>query len=333
MSNTSQNCSNTDKVELDSVCLDKILHYFLSLNHSVMPEEYTVAVSKHSVQNWENAMHAAVRYFRERPVNPLFSDILQREYNQNTAERAAKGNVTVVNIPYQFPDGKIDFLFDVTKENCEYYNPEWQWQLNRMYFWNDMALAYQHTHDESIAAAFAQQVHQWVATVHCPAQWNGVGSGWRTIETGLRLMGSWQIAFEVFRKSPSVPDETLALMLASMHEQAHHALNHCTSHNWLLMELNGVHTFAAVFPEFTTSPILRQKSAELLSDEIRKQLLPDGMQFELSPDYHSIVIHCGAMLYRIAKINGFLGDLPEELGKNLEQSAEIYLQMMTPAFT
>ncbi|MBO5680494.1 MAG: heparinase, partial [Lentisphaeria bacterium] len=115
----------------------------------------------------------------------------------------------MVNFPYQFSGGKIDFLYDPTA-STGVHNPEWQWQLNRMYFWNDMALSYLHQPDEKIASAFAAQLVDWVVNIPCPeAGWNGCGSAWRTIETGLRLMGSWQVAFEVFRKSPSLSDTAL----------------------------------------------------------------------------------------------------------------------------
>ena len=203
-----------------------------------------------------------------------------------------------------------------------------------MYFWNDMALAYRNRPDEKTVSAFARQLYDWVVNVPCPPTgWNDCGSAWRTIETGLRLMGSWQVAFEVFRKSPSLPDTTLALMLASMHEQTLHVMSHYTSHNWLMMELNGAHTFAAVFPEFSDAMQIRRKSAALLGEELKKQLLPDGMQNELSPDYHSVVFSCGTMLYNIAEKNGTLADLPEDFSAHLEHAADAVLQLMTPGFT
>lgn len=304
-------------------------HLFDVLDRTLLPTEYGTALD-HKDRN--GALQAAVQYFRERPSSAYFADLSKRGFNPETAARAVQGNITVVNIPHQFPGGKIDFLFDPTRATGVH-NPEWQWQLNRMHFWSDMALAYLHSHDETIAAAFAQQVYHWVTEVPFCNNWNGCGSAWRTIETGLRLMGSWQTAFEVFRKSPSLPDETLALMLASMHEQTQHAMDHTTSKNWLMMELNGAHTFAAIFPEFTTSAGVRKKASARLGEELKTQLLPDGLQIELSPDYHSVVQGCGAMLYRIAKLNGCLADLPEDFGPNLERAANACIQLMTPGFT
>ena len=305
-------------------------HLFDVLNPASLPPEYAEAIRK---GDNTTALKAAADHFRNRKTSAYFADLHDRSYSPETAERAARGEITVVNFPYQFSGGKVDFLYDPTA-STGVHNPEWQWQLNRMYFWNDMALSYLHDPDEKIASAFAAQLVDWVVNIPCPeAGWNGCGSAWRTIETGLRLMGSWQVAFEVFRKSPSLSDTALALMLASMHEQAIHAMEHRTGKNWLMMELNGVHTFAAVFPEFSDSTGLRRKSAEILCGEMKQQLLPDGLQNELSPDYHTVVFSCGAMLYNIAEKNGTLADLPEDFAVSLEQAADAAIRLMTPGFT
>ena len=305
-------------------------HFFGVLNENALPPEYAEAIRK---GDNATALKVAADHFRNRKTSAYFADLHDREFCPETAERAVRGDITVVNFPYQFSGGKIDFLYDPTA-STRVHNPEWQWQLNRMYFWNDMALSYLHQPDEKIASAFAAQLVDWVVNIPCPeAGWNGCGSAWRTIETGLRLMGSWQVAFEVFRKSPSLSDTALALMLASMHEQTIHAMEHRTGKNWLMMELNGVHTFAAVFPEFSDSTGLRRKSAEILCGEMKQQLLPDGLQNELSPDYHTVVFSCGAMLYNIAVQNGTLADLPEDFAAALEQAADASIRLMTPGFT
>ena len=310
--------------------LDK--HFFRALNPAALPAGYADAIRKNDKKT---ALHIAIEYFRNRPASAYFANLKARAFERETANRAVRGEITVVNIPYAFPGGKVDFLYDPTAPTGVH-NPEWQWQINRMSFWNDMALSYLNQPDETLAAAFAQQLRDWVLCVPFPKpplHWNGCGSAWRTIETGLRLMGSWQVAFEIFRKSPTVTDETLALMLASMHEQTQHVMTRYTSKNWLMMELNGAHTFAAVFPEFNGTVQIRRKSASLLSAELKKQLLPDGMQNELSPDYHSVVFGCATMLYRIAKLNNCLADLPADYAANRERAADAVIQLMTPGFT
>ncbi|MBQ6248519.1 MAG: hypothetical protein IJK04_16740, partial [Kiritimatiellae bacterium] len=49
------------------------------------------------------------------------------------ADAAARGEVSVVGVAHAFPDGRIDWLFNPTGKDRPF-NPEWTWQLNRMYF-------------------------------------------------------------------------------------------------------------------------------------------------------------------------------------------------------
>ena len=195
-----------------------------------------------------------------------------------TAARAVRGEVTVVNIPWRFPDGRIDYAFNPTSERGPF-NPEWTWQLNRHAFWYALARVYRATGDAACAAAFTQQLLDWIDQTDRPTDYQRVGSAWRTIETGIRLLGSWPTAFAAFRKAPEFTDEALCLMLASMLRQARHLVSHtfpifqkpaanarslsCGLSNWQLMELNGLHTFASLFPEFREAEGMRREAARL----------------------------------------------------------------------
>ena len=167
--------------------------------------------------------------------------------NVSRADAAARGEVVVVDIPWSFPSNRIDWTFNPTSARGPF-NPEWTWQLNRMYFWTDMAGAYRATGDEKYARAFARQLEDWLdqtGGIPPESSFNCVGSPWRTIEEGLRLMGSWRDAWLAFRSSPSFPPQLRDRFVQSMRAQAGHLLRHRTrGNNWLLMEMNGVNSFA-----------------------------------------------------------------------------------------
>jgi len=273
-----------------------------------------------------------ISYFRTRPRPAFFEGLENQKFSLETADRAVVGDVTVVSRPYRFPGGRIDFLFDPTKD-APPQNPEWVWQLNRMYFWRDMSLAYLKTGDEKYARAFEIQVNDWIdATADTPHN-NNWGSAWRTIECGLRLMNYWQIAFEVFRKSPSVSDKTLERMIFSMLEQADYTYRNKTGGNWLGMEMCGCCTLASLFPELPVSAELWDMAKKCLEEQVTLQMLPDGMQYELSPDYQSVVFTCGSNLYRLAECAGLQNTLSQKFMNSLEKYAESYLNLMTPHFT
>ena len=101
------------------------------------------------------------------------------------AEAATRGEVSVVGVAHAFPEGRIDWLFNPTGKGTPF-NPEWTWQLNRMYFWGALAQAYEATDDERYAQAFVRQFTDWFAqTGGIPPErdYNRVGSPWRTISS------------------------------------------------------------------------------------------------------------------------------------------------------
>jgi len=250
-----------------------------------------------------------------------------------TADRAVTGAVTVVNIPWCFRDGRIDWRFNPTAAKGPF-NPEWTWQLNRMGFWGALADAYRQTRDERYARAFVRQLTDWLdqtGGVPPAKDWNSVGSPWRTIEQGIRLMGSWHKAWRAFAGSP-VFDATLKdRFRKAAHAQARHLMAHSTSGNWLMMEMNGVYAFASDFPECADSAALRRESARRLAEALREQVLPDGLQYELSPDYHLVTMTCASQLFARATENGRLDELPADFPSLLEKMGDAVVALTTPA--
>ena len=277
-------------------------------------------------------------YYRNRPALLDGKTLLPHQYllrtDRKVADKVAAGEVTVVKIPWSFPSGRIDWHFNPTAKQRPF-NAEWTWQLNRMYFWDELARAYVETGDEKYARAFAQQLADWLAqTGGVPPEqgYNTSGSPWRTIEEGVRLMRAWLVTFEAFRKSPSFTDDLLLAFIRSGRAQAKHLLAHSTRHNWLLMEMAGVYTFSVQFPEFPDSGEMRKEALRRFTNAARSQLLPDGLHDELSPDYHHVFYSTAAHIHTLALASGLDGELPEDFRDILRRGAEGVLAMMTPAF-
>ncbi len=270
----------------------------------------------------------------------LSSDVVE------TAARAVRGEVTVVNVPWSFPDGRIDYAFNATSVRGPF-NPEWTWQLNRHAFWRAMALVYRSTGDAACATAFCRQLLDWIDQTDPPPDCQCVGSAWRTIEAGIRLHGSWPLAFAAFRSAPEFTDEAICLMLASMLRQARHLAAHLPQSynaegmgsngrrlsNWQMIELCGLHAFATLFPEFHEAEAMRRDAARLMGEALRLQILPDGMQNELSPDYHGVVFGCAATLYKLASRQNRLHELPDDFAPLLRKASLAVVALTAPNLT
>ena len=280
---------------------------------------------------------ATAKHFRERAAKnvSLNTGFSANDVSREKADRAVRGEVTVINIPWQFPDGRIDWLADPTS-HFAFHDNEWLWQLNRMSFWIDMAMAYKETRDETYATAFNDQLLGWLSIAGAPPedQWNVAGGVWRTIETGLRMMFSWPNAFEAFRSSLSFTDESICLMLGAMFRHASHLRQHHSKRsNWLLMEMSGLYTWGVMFPEFGCASDMCQYAILTFEEAIKDQILPDGMHDELSPCYHSVLLGCTFSFINIAKSEERLAELPSDFLPILEHTLGSILDMTTPCLT
>ena len=279
------------------------------------------------------AVALAAAHFREKKETSCPALRAAGDYDLTAADRAVRGEMREVNVDWNFEGGKIDFLFDPTAVKGPR-NNEWLWQFNRHGYWAQMARTYYATGDELYAAAFERQLLDWVAQTDCPeTDWNGAGSAWRTIECGIRLLSSWQVSFQAFRRSKSVSDVTLLLMLASMRRQVEHLIAHPQGGNWQMMEANGVFAFASLYPEFDKAQVYRRIATERILGEMEKQILPDGMHNELSPDYQSVVFGCAARVYDIACREGFGAEFPQSYVDLMEKTVHAAVLLSTPAFT
>ena len=292
-------------------------------------EDYRAALAGDDIAR---AVHLLASYYRNRPAVAVPSLTADGGYSIEAADRTVRGMMREVSIDWTFADGNIDFLFDPTALHGPR-NHEWLWQLNRHGYWRNLARTYRGTHDEVYARAFRDQLLAWIAQTDIPEQWNGPGSAWRTIECGIRLLGTWQMAFDGFRTSPAVEDAVLLLMIASMHRQSLHLVAHPTTKNWLMMESNGVYTFSALFDELTDSRENRRIATERLLWETAQQILPDGMHNELSPDYHAVVCGCASGFLELSRALGYASEIPEGFPALIAKTVGAAISLTTPALT
>ena len=304
---------------------------FLFIDCEKIGAEFSNAVKD---SNYSKAVHLCAEYFRNRkkPDLEIGQISSMRECDITAARKSVKGIARVINIDWEFPNGEVDFLFDPTEIKGPR-NHEWLWQFNRHDHWGNLARAYSKTGEEIFASTFAKELRKWIAQTEITENWNGPGSAWRTIECGLRLLGNWLISFDGFKKSESVDDVTLLLMIASMHRQAVHLVKNPTGENWLMMESNGVYAFSAVFPEFKDSDSNRKLAAERLLREMKLQTLPDGVHNELSPDYRYVVFRCVSNFYSLSKAFGFSEEISGEFVELIKKSVNVAIMLSTPAFT
>lgn len=319
------------KVTSDEATAQKYADHLSELIDAIDPErigaDYANALE---VENYALACDLLVAYYRAKPRNTISELSAIGSYDIAMADKTVEGYVTVCEVEWKFENGNFDYFFNPTEIEGPV-NHEWLWQLGRHYFWPNLAYAYVGTGDEKYALAFEKQLLRWIEQSYVPEKWNAPRSTWRTIECGIRLLGSWQVAFDGFIRSTKICGISMLLMIASMLRQTRHLVAHPTKRNWIMMEMNGVYTFSSIFDELKCAKENRTIATEHLLRELSEQILPDGMHNELSPDYQCVVLNCSANFYSIAQAFGREKEVPKEFSDLIIANANAAIKLSTPA--
>ena len=288
---------------------------------------------KKSVNNkkYDDAKHQFVDYLKQRTKPVWYFDWRENDSNKrktgvniSEANRFADNELLSCGQWYKF-GSRVNWTYNATKNN---YN-EWTWQLNRHYAWITLGKAYWKTGNEKYAKAFVTQLNSWLDQCIRPIDsGNRVGSPWRTLEAGLRMMSCWPNALYYFMSSPTFDDETIFKMVKSFYEHGSHLRTHNSRVNWLSIEMNGLYTVGVLFPEFKESEDWRNFSAEKLYQEEVEQFYPDGSQIELATGYHGNSLSSIVSVYRLAQLNSY--KLPKNYISRLENAYEYFLKIMMP---
>jgi len=302
--------------------------------------ELTAVATAWKTKDAAKAEKALAAYFRNRssvqwgpdadPDEPAGS----AKHDRAVAEDAVAGKLQGGGNPlaHAFPNGDIDWHYNATYHEQDMApDDEWQWQLNRMSYWENLDRAYKATHDERYAQAFVREMRSWVAQCPVPDHAaNKPGSTWRTIEAGIRMGGPWPGAFFVFHHSPSMTDADLILFADAFLDHGRYLRNNYTRLNWFTMEMSGLYAAGAAFPEFKEAAEWRSFGANNLAEEARKQFLSDGAQAELSTGYQNVALGNILKIAQIARWTGRTSELPADYSVPLEKGYEFQMAIMAP---
>ncbi|MHB1461031.1 MAG: alginate lyase family protein [Armatimonadota bacterium] len=223
-------------------------------------------------------------------------------YDTSVADRICRG-IYAGEVISAYPDYKMGSTTDWSAN--PYNAPEWTWVLNRHPNWVYLGRAYWATGNEKYARRFNNEVVDWVSNRPVPPDGSYQSSpSWRTIEAGIRMFFSWPLAYEYFLQSPSFTVEAHYLMMRSMVDHGRHLMAHPTGGNWVTMEMDGLVHLGTLFPEFKEASTWRKFGMDRLALEIKRQIYPDGFQFELSTSYHQVVMCCFGDAYEMLTANG-----------------------------
>src|SRR5437899_5892680 len=163
------------------------------------------------------------------------------------------------------------------------------WELNRHQWLVRLGTAYRLTGDERYARTFAEDVRGWMR-----ANPPGIGINWASsLEVALRLI-AWCWALFLFRGSPALAPELLVGMLGGIRAHASHVEKYLSYYfapnTHLTGEALGLFYAGVLFPELLGARRWRALGARILTDQLERQVLPDGVYFEQSTCYQRYTV-------------------------------------------
>lgn len=288
--------------------------------------------------HYNQAASALLDYYRHRTKVKLteynISD--KRDYAGKALSPAIK-EIADKALLHQFQPHKGYGFFDYGKDiNWQYWpvkDNEVRWQLHRVYWWEPMGLAYWSTGDEKYAKEWVFQFRDWVRKNPLGLSEDNDRYAWRPLEVSERIQ-SLPGTFNMFLNSPSFTPAFLLQFLKSYAQQAGYIPQHYTQQgNHLLFEAQRVLTAGCFFPEFKQAKEWRSSGVAILNREIKKQVYPDGMQFELSPTYHNAAVGIFLNALRSAQLAGEAQDFPESYQHTVEQMVLATINWSFPDYT
>ncbi len=245
----------------------------------------------------------------------------------SAAETILTGELRSCGFPHKFPDtASVDWECNPTPNNYA----EWTWQLSRHHEWRCLGYCYRLTGDEKYAKAFVELLMSWCEQAICPvdAPFHHTKC-WRTIEAGIRMTNNWHYAFYACIHSPFMTDHVITTFLRSICDHGYRLRNFRSGGgNWRAMEMAGLAHIAMLYPFLTEAEAWGQYAFSELRDELDRQVYADGFQFELSTNYHDVVIVNYHRVFATAKAMGY--PIPQALADKLLRLFELDINIACP---
>ena len=181
--------------------------------------------------------------------------------------------------------------------------------LHKFYFATGLGMAYDETGNPAYMKTWIALTESWIDTVQ-PDLLAGrsIFNDPLYVAVEGRRIQNWISAYYYFvtiNQNEPPPADFHERLLASIEAQvAFLTLHLAPSRNHRTLELWAVFMAAVVFPEFEAAERWRYLALEELHQNILDDLLPDGVQCELSTHYHHIVFRNYLAFRRLAKLNG-----------------------------
>ncbi|KRE99829.1 hypothetical protein ASG89_27235 [Paenibacillus sp. Soil766] len=147
-----------------------------------------------------------------------------------------------------------------------------------------------------------------------------------------KRLASWNMAYSVFRNSPSIDSNGNAAYLKHIWQMADYAYTNIEStvgNNWYASIARSMYVTGVYFPEFKDAENWRMRGEGAMSKYIKKNIKGDGMNYEPTENYHLYALQLANTIQQLGQLNGY-SDVLKDSKELLERSAEFTMDALFP---
>ncbi len=232
-------------------------------------------------------------YLLEYYRNGNTADYLRKKLPEKTQKTEARAdtilkNVFVVqNVRGEVPwgdDGHRDWYYKGPNNDRE-----WAWLSNRHSQLRHVFNVYFETGNPKYVDYIDEFLRDFIIkSMPYPAK-KSSESIWRGLEVAARVK-VWSHIFYGLLDHENFLPATQLLMLSSLPDHAHYNRQFHAGNNWLTMEISALATVAANWPELKKSQEWLDYAVKTISESMKGQVYPDGVQTELTSHYHNVAM-------------------------------------------
>lgn len=222
--------------------------------------------------------HELLAYFQDR------EDVKQFSLSKGASKHVANAECILAN-EFNFNNEQYTLGESFDWKTNPSKDLEWLILLHKFYYLKDLAGAYDYTQDERYAEKWVSLIDSWIAQVP---------DGFIDSQVTGRRLQQWLLSYHTFVtlwRSPTITTAFFERFMSSVNSQTHHLCTHLTPEgNHRTLELYAIFLVAVTFPELRSAAWFLEFSSQKLVENMRQDLLPDGVHRELSTDYHHTVL-------------------------------------------
>ncbi|HJN16156.1 MAG TPA: alginate lyase family protein [Armatimonadota bacterium] len=226
-----------------------------------------------------DAVYEACRAGRGVPVQaPASASALA------TADEALEHRFTFYGEKHQLP-ADIDW-------NVNPGTGHWGHDLNRFTYISSLVRAYVGTGDERYSRKTVELILDWAAKCEQEKCFNGTPYVWGSYLNNAIHSQAWCSRVSTLVAADQITPLELLRVLKSVHDQLAYLEIVTNKHagNWPTIGMQGMLTCLGTFPIFRDTDRFADYCTREFSKQVAAQVLPDGVQDELTPHYHRVVI-------------------------------------------